>query len=99
MKKHILQFEGCEADDSEEFATMLQRALNADEKDVEFTSWLLGLETNCSMDELSGNICGFLCGSPNAEHDEISLTNSNSRVTMRHSNFLNCKCGSIIEGG
>jgi hypothetical protein len=94
MKKHILQFEGCEA---EEFATMLQRALNAGEEDLEFTSWLLGLETNCSMDELSGNICRFLCGSPNAEQDEISLTNS--RVTMCYSSFLNCKCGSIIEGG
>jgi hypothetical protein len=68
MKIHILQFEGCElADDSEEFAMMLQRALNADEEHLEFTSWLLGLKTNCSMDELSGNICRFLCGSPNAE--------------------------------
>jgi hypothetical protein len=57
IMKHILQFEGCElANDSEEFAMMLQRALNADEEDLEFTSWLLGLETNCSIDELSGNI-------------------------------------------
>jgi hypothetical protein len=43
MKKNILQFEGCElADDSEEFAMMIQRGvrtqLNADEEDLEFTS-------------------------------------------------------------
>jgi hypothetical protein len=82
MKKNILQFEGCElADDSEEFAMMIQRGvrtqLNADEEDLEFTSWLLGLETNCSMDELmSGNIYRILCGLPNAELDKISLTNS-----------------------
>jgi hypothetical protein len=36
MKKHILQFEGCElADYSEQFAMMLQRALNMDEKDLD----------------------------------------------------------------
>jgi hypothetical protein len=50
MKKQILQFEGCElADDSEEFAMMLQSALNADKENLEFPSWLLGLETNCSL--------------------------------------------------
>jgi hypothetical protein len=81
MKKHILQFERRElADDSEEFAKMLQRALNADEEDLE-----LGLEMNCSMDELSGNICRFLCDSPNAKQDKIPLTNS--RVTIRHLSF------------
>jgi hypothetical protein len=38
MKKHILQFEGFDlADDSEEFAMKLQRALKADEEDLEFT--------------------------------------------------------------
>jgi hypothetical protein len=64
---------------------MLQRALNADEEDLEFTSWLLGLKNNCSMDELSGNICRFLCDSPNAEQDKISLTNS--RATIRKLSF------------
>jgi hypothetical protein len=64
---------------------MLQRALNTDKKDLEFTSWLLGLETNYSMDELSGNISRFLCGSPNAEQDKIFLTNS--RVTIQYSSF------------
>jgi hypothetical protein len=86
MKKHILQLEGCElANDSDEFGMMLERALNADEEDLEFTSWLLGLKTNCSMDELSGNVCRFLCSSPNAEQDKISLTNS--RVTIQKSSF------------
>jgi hypothetical protein len=37
------------------------------------------------MDELSGNICRFLCGSPNAEQDKVSLTNS--RVTIQYSSF------------
>jgi hypothetical protein len=37
------------------------------------------------MDELSGNICRFLCGSPNAEQDKISLPNS--KVTIRDSSF------------
>jgi hypothetical protein len=37
------------------------------------------------MDELSGNICHFLCGSPNAEQDKISLRNS--RVIIRNSSF------------
>jgi hypothetical protein len=47
MKKHILQFEGSEfAADSEEFAIMLQRALNEDEEDLEITRWLLELEMN-----------------------------------------------------
>jgi hypothetical protein len=83
MKKHILQIEGCELAD--EFAMMLQRALNAGEKDLEFTSCLLGSKTNCSTDELSGNICRFLRGSPNAEQEKISSTNS--RVKIRHSSF------------
>jgi hypothetical protein len=37
------------------------------------------------MDELSGKICHFLCGSPNAEQDKISLRNS--RVIIRNSSF------------
>jgi hypothetical protein len=37
------------------------------------------------MDELSGNICRFLYGSPNAEQQKISL--ANSRVTLQHSTF------------
>jgi hypothetical protein len=32
------------------------------------------------MDELSVNICHFLCGSPNAEQDKISLRNSSFKT-------------------
>jgi hypothetical protein len=39
-------------------------------------SWLLGLETDRSVDGLSNSICHFLCSRPNSERDGVSSTSS-----------------------
>jgi hypothetical protein len=45
--------------------------------DLQFMGWLLGLETDRSVDGLSNSICQFLCSRPNGERDGASLTCSN----------------------
>jgi hypothetical protein len=43
---------------------------------VEDKSWLLGVETDRSVDGLSNSICQFLCSRPNGGRDGVSSTSS-----------------------
>jgi hypothetical protein len=39
--------------------------------DLQFMGWLLGLETDRSVDGLSNSICQFLCSRPNGQRDGV----------------------------
>jgi hypothetical protein len=53
-----------------------ERARHMEENDLQFMSWLLGPETDRSVDGLSNNICQFLCSRLNGERDSVSSTSS-----------------------
>jgi hypothetical protein len=68
--KCIVQF------DYERLAIVRERARDMEEDDLQFMGWLLGLETDRSMDGLSNSICQFLCSRPNGERYGLSLTST-----------------------
>jgi hypothetical protein len=74
VERIILKFEGYDADDYE--AMVRERARDMEEDDLQFIGWLLGLETDRSVDGLSNSICQFLCSRPNSERDGVSSTSS-----------------------
>jgi hypothetical protein len=56
-----------------------ERARDMKEDDLQLMGWLLGLETDRSVDGLSNSRCKFLCSRPNGERDGVSSTTSNVR--------------------
>jgi hypothetical protein len=75
-ERNILQFEGYDADDYEGLTMVREQVRDMEEDDLQFMSWLLGLETDRSVDGLSNSICHFLCSRPNGERDGVSSTTS-----------------------
>jgi hypothetical protein len=76
VERNILQFEGYDADDYEGLTMVRERARDMEEDDLQFMDWLLGLETDRSVDGLSNNICQFLCSPPNQfKFREAKLSN------------------------
>jgi hypothetical protein len=74
VERNILQCEGYDADDYEGLIMVRERARDMKEDDLQFMGWLLGLETDRSVDELSNSICQFLCSRPNGERNGMSIS-------------------------